>query len=248
MRISIVTVSYNSVKTIEQTIISVLSQKNAEFEYIIIDGGSTDGTKEIIEKYKDYIDYYVSEADAGISDAFNKGIKHCTGDVIGLINSDDILLSGALEYVDKAMKKESDVFCCRIEAFKTIDSYPCIFAKVNAKPIDFGKLKTEMVISHPATFVRRNAYQKYGCFDIQYRYSMDRELLLRMYLKGATFQQSNMVLTLFRVDGLTGSQFQKSINESYVISRKYGIGFVNANIVRLKKMIYYYLHKMNEKL
>ncbi len=245
MLISIVTVSFNSVKTIEQTIKSVISQKNCDFEYLIIDGGSTDGTNEIIEKYQHYLSYYVSEVDNGISDAFNKGISHCTGDVIGLINSDDVLLAGALEYIDKTMKTESDVYCCRIKSFKCTESIPAIYPLEGAASINFSKLKTEMVIAHPATFVRSSAYKKYGLFDVNYRYSMDRELLLRMYLSGANFQQSNMVLTLFRVDGLTGTQFQKSINESYSISLRYGTNRFIAKIVKLKKYLYYFLHKKN---
>ena len=87
--ISVVTVSYNAIATIEQTILSVINQKYSAIEYIIIDGGSTDGTVDIIKKYEDKISYWVSERDNGIYDAMNKGIRHATGKIVGIINSDD---------------------------------------------------------------------------------------------------------------------------------------------------------------
>ena len=89
LKVSIITVSYNSVNTIERTIQSVISQTYDNIEYIIIDGCSTDNTQEIIRRYESHISYWVSEADGGIYDAMNKGIKHATGDIIGILNSDD---------------------------------------------------------------------------------------------------------------------------------------------------------------
>ena len=237
MLFSIITVSFNSSRTIEQTITSVLSQRNVEFEYIIIDGASNDGTQEIIEKYKDRLAYYISEPDCGISDAFNKGISKAKGDIIGIINSDDILLEGALEYVKNSILDNTDVFCGRIKKFTSISEIPRIEIDKNTKIIHFDDLRKRMVISHPATFVRNTTYRKYGVFDVSYRYSMDRELMLRMYLKGAKFQQSNMILTLFRDDGITGTHFLRSIDESYKISIRYGTNRITANWVRIKKII-----------
>ena len=95
--VSIITVSYNAEKTIEQTILSVLNQTYTNIEYIIIDGKSTDGTNEIIQKYKDKIAYYVSEKDSGIYNAMNKGIKAANGLLIGIVNSDDFYELDAVE-------------------------------------------------------------------------------------------------------------------------------------------------------
>ena len=97
--ISIVTICFNSAATIEETILSVLGQNYPLLDYVIIDGGSTDGTIDIVERYKDKLGYFRSEPDEGISDAFNKGIKNSKGDIIAIINSDDILLPGALNKV-----------------------------------------------------------------------------------------------------------------------------------------------------
>ena len=106
MKVSVITISYNSVFTIEDTIKSVLAQKDIDLEYIIVDGGSTDGTLDIINKYKNKIDKIISEPDRGIYDAMNKGIKCATGDVVGILNSDDFfkdhnVLSKVVNFFDK---------------------------------------------------------------------------------------------------------------------------------------------------
>ena len=108
--ISVVTICYNSVNTLEETIKSVVEQKYPYIDYVIIDGGSTDGTLDIIEQYKEHLGYFCSEPDKGISDAFNKGIFHAKGDLIVIINSDDILLPNALEVVAKFYEPDVDVY------------------------------------------------------------------------------------------------------------------------------------------
>ena len=109
-KISIVTVCLNSEKTIERTIQSVLSQSYNNIEYIIIDGGSTYGTLDIVNKYKDKVSYVISEKDNGVYDAFNKGLKVFTGELIGFVNSDDYLMPSAMnilcEYFNKYSKKD----------------------------------------------------------------------------------------------------------------------------------------------
>ena len=242
MKISIITISWNASRTIEKTIKSVVDQKNADTEYIIIDGGSTDGTTEIIEQYKDQIDFYVSERDNGISDAFNKGITHATGDVIGIINADDILLDGALDHIRMNMNSDTDVFFGRVSSFSDIIDIPRVYISKSFKKTNIDRLRYEMVISHPATFIRNRAYKKYGMYNIEYRNSMDRELLLRMYLGGAIFQETPYVLSLFRTGGTTGNSFNRSINESYLISKKYGGNPIIIEFTRMKKQLYYSIH------
>ena len=109
IRISVVTVCYNMASYIEQTMLSVLSQNYPNLEYIVIDGGSSDGTQTIIEKYKDKLAYYVSEPDKGMYDAINKGFKHSSGDVIAWINADDIYMPWTLRVVDQIFTNYSDV-------------------------------------------------------------------------------------------------------------------------------------------
>ena len=108
-KISIITICYNSEAHLEEAILSVVNQAYKNKEYIIIDGGSTDKTLSIIEKYRNKIDYFVSEPDKGISDAFNKGIKVATGDMIGIINSDDKLEKDALQMVAESYEDSVDL-------------------------------------------------------------------------------------------------------------------------------------------
>ena len=109
-RITVITITYNSAATLEETIRSVTMQDYPALEYVIIDGGSTDGTLDIVQKYKDQIQVVVSEPDKGISDAFNKGVTRATGEIIGIINSDDILLPGALQKLAEAYDPRVDVY------------------------------------------------------------------------------------------------------------------------------------------
>ena len=157
-KITVITITYNSAATLEETIRSVTMQDYPDLEYVIIDGGSTDGTLDIVRKYKDQIQVVVSEPDKGISDAFNKGIARATGEVVGIINSDDILLPGALQEVAGAYDPQVDVYSGLIlfwneETDDTFASYP---------EVTFDRLRLQYNVAHPARFVRKDAYQRYG--------------------------------------------------------------------------------------
>ena len=119
--ISIVTVCFNSARTLEETMKSVLGQNYPALDYVVIDGGSTDGTLDIIDRYKDRLGYFKSEPDRGISDAFNKGIMNAKGDIICIINSDDILLPGALRAVAEHYDENVDVFPTEITPSELIE-------------------------------------------------------------------------------------------------------------------------------
>ena len=153
-KISIITITYNSDATIEETIRSVTMQDYPALEYVIIDGGSTDGTLDIIQKYRDQIQIVISEPDKGISDAFNKGIARATGEIIGIINSDDILLPGALQEVAEAYNPQVDIYSGLIlfwneDTDETFPSYP---------DVSFDTLKLQYNVAHTARFVRKDAY------------------------------------------------------------------------------------------
>ena len=194
-RISVITITYNSAATLEETIRSVTSQDYPALEYVIIDGGSTDGTLDIVQKYKDQIQVVVSEPDNGISDAFNKGISRATGEIIGIINSDDILLPSALQEVAAAYDPQVDVYSGLIlfwneETNETFPSYP---------DVTFDTLKLQYNVAHPARFVRKDAYQRYGLYRLDLRYMMDIELLVRFYKQGARFLLVERPLAKFRI-------------------------------------------------
>ena len=170
MKVSIITPSLNSEKTIEQTINSVLNQRYTDFEYIIIDGNSSDHTVDIIKEYISLFGgrmRYISEKDDGIYDAMNKGIKLARGNVIGIINSDDWYEKDALEkVVNFFSNNDTDVIYGKMNILTEnaqLEEYPVC---------DLSALWYKMVIPHPTVFVRREIYKRYGVFNTQYNLSI----------------------------------------------------------------------------
>ena len=177
-KITIVTVVYNRFTTIEQTISSVVNQTYPNLEYIVIDGGSTDGTVEVIKKYEKDIAYWVSEKDGGIYDAMNKGVRAATGDYIEFIGSDDCLCTyDIVGKVAEELDDETDILSCPIygvdETYCTEKIYDNSFAKNKAKY--HGDM-----IPHPGMFTRHALLQKYP-FDTKYRIVSDYKFFLQCY-------------------------------------------------------------------
>jgi glycosyltransferase involved in cell wall biosynthesis len=184
MKASIITAVYNGVAHIEDTIQSVLSQDYENIEYIVIDGGSTDGTMDIINKYKEKISVVVSEPDKGLYDALNKGLRVATGDIIGLLHSDDIYCN------KKVISKVIDTF--RLKGCDTTYSdLLYVSAEDTEKIVRYWQSEPFMGDSflkgwmppHPTFFVKREVYQKYGSFNTDMRISADYELMLRLLHK-----------------------------------------------------------------
>lgn len=217
-KISIITVCFNSEVHVEEAILSVINQSYPNKEYVVIDGGSTDGTHCIIDKYKDQIDYFVSEPDRGISDAFNKGIRAVTGEIIGIINSDDKLADGALQVVANHYSSDFDIYrgICRIWDPGTdhiLDVIPTM--KWPLFPI-------KMKVSHPSTFITKVAYQKWGNYDVNLKYAMDFDLLQRMYQQKANAIRIDEPLAIFRLGGVSQQNEKARKMELCSILRKNG--------------------------
>jgi len=216
-KISVITVTYNSVKTLENTIQSVVSQEYPNLEYIIIDGASTDGTMEIVNRYRSQISFVSSEPDKGISDAFNKGIGKATGEIIGIINSDDTLLPGALQTVADHYSPDVDVYSGISECWNEKSQRTRLY-----KPdIVFDRLKPQYAVAHPSRFIRRDAYEKYGLYEVGMRYVMDMDLLCRFYQKGARFLFVDAVLTRFKTGGTTSDSLWKKKNDYRLFVRNF---------------------------
>ena len=183
MKISIITVCYNSGKTIEDTFKSVQSQSYKDIEYIVIDGGSKDNTLELINQYKEIIDYTVSEKDNGLYDAMNKGIEKATGDVIGFLNSDDLFCD------DMAVEKVMNVF----NENSKIDSVYADIYYVDQNNTDkivrkwiTGKQKTFKKgwhPAHPTLYIKKKVYNQYGGFNLKFKLASDFEIMLRFIEK-----------------------------------------------------------------
>jgi glycosyltransferase involved in cell wall biosynthesis len=181
LKISIITVTFNSAKTIEGTIESVLSQKCPNIEYIIIDGGSTDGTVQIIERYQKRISKWISEKDHGMYDAMNKGISIATGDVIGILNSDDVYMNAyvvsdlmALMHAKKAQVVFADLILVDSSNQNRIIRY------YDSGRFHPSKFKFDWMPAHPTVFVKRELYQRVGKFSTTYQIAADYEMLIRM--------------------------------------------------------------------
>jgi glycosyltransferase involved in cell wall biosynthesis len=191
--VSIITVVFNGGKTLEKTICSVLNQSYQDLEYIIIDGGSTDCTLEIITKYQDSITYWVSEPDRGIYDAMNKGIKAAKGEIIGIINSGDYYTDLALEkvvcqYQIYSSKYPFLIFTGTMYRFDTDRGLK--FKLVKTQKCLKNNINQGMPINHPATFVTRETYEQIGLFNQKYRICADYDLIYRAY-------HSNLVKFVF---------------------------------------------------
>ncbi|MDP1803523.1 MAG: glycosyltransferase family 2 protein [Bacteroidota bacterium] len=184
MKISIITITYNSAATIEQTINSVLDQNYSNIEYIIVDGGSTDNTLQIIEKYKSKISKFVSGKDNGLYDALNKGIDLATGDVIGILHSDDFYIDNTIveKYAATFIKNHSDAVYSDLFYVDKENTNKIIrkWKSGNHKPNSFLH---GWMPPHPTFFVKHELYQKFGKFNLEFKHSADYELMLRFIHK-----------------------------------------------------------------
>ncbi len=201
MKVSLITIAYNSAATIEDTIKSIVAQEYSNIEYIIIDGGSTDNTLSIIEKYKESISTIISEPDKGIYDAMNKGVQNATGDLVGILNSDDI-------YTDN--KVVSNI----VEAIGNKDSIYADLVYVNRDNTDKvtrywksgkyrkGIFKKGWMPPHPTFFIKKSCYDQYGIYNLQLKSAADYELMLRMLHKhNISVAYLPEVITKMRVGG-----------------------------------------------
>lgn len=203
-KVSIVTIVLNQKKHLQRAIDSVIHQTYKNIEHIIIDGGSTDGTIDVIKRNENDIHYWISEKDHGISDAFNKGIGKSRGSILGILNADDWYEKDVIEH-----------------AVKTIGDYDIVYGNLNywesekktLVEANHKLLSREMTINHPAVFVRKDAYDKYGVFLEEFRYAMDYELMLRMLVRGAKFIYDPKIVVNMQSSGESDQHWIKGCEE-----------------------------------
>jgi len=177
--ISVITAVYNGAQYIEQTIQSVLSQSFNNFEYVVVDGGSTDGTIEIIKKFEDRIDYWFSEADSGIYDAWNKGLSAARGEWISFLGSDDAYYERALEayarFIADNVGKDFEYISSRVDLVTSEMEQ----IQVIGTPWQWETFRKRMKVAHVGSLHHRNLYDRYGLYDTNFKITGDYELLLR---------------------------------------------------------------------
>ncbi len=204
-KISIITITYNSEATLEETIQSVLMQAYPYLEYIIVDGLSTDGTMDIVNRYRSQISTIICEKDHGISEAFNKGIKVATGDIIGILNSDDVMLPNALMKVAEYYDAATDVY----RGNTIIWNDHTGFMAREIPSMHLSQIPFTAKVSHQGMFITPQAYRQYGLYKEDIRFPMDLELLLRFYLAGAKMKQMDVDVAKFRMGGATNTPITK---------------------------------------
>lgn len=212
VKISIITVVYNNAIGLERTILSVLNQTYKNYEYIIVDGDSTDGTIDIIKKYEKYLANWISEKDEGIYDAMNKGAKMATGELIAFLNSDDWYELDTLEYVNSQyIELHWDALATRVHKVKeTGECYE------SAKYTDtrINELDIRNTICHQGLFVKRNWFHKVGFFDLQYKLVADYNWMLDIKNMGAKFVYSNKVTAFFSLGGASTKNVGRTREEA----------------------------------
>jgi glycosyltransferase involved in cell wall biosynthesis len=205
MKISIITVCYNSANTIEKTILSVQNQTYKNIEYIIVDGNSKDTTLSIIKKHESIISKWVSEPDKGLYDAMNKGVLMATGDLIGILNSDDVFNSESVieEIVDFHQKQNVDASVGNIVQHKTNGKIVRLYSSRYWNP---EKLKIGFMPPHPSIFFKKDLFDKFGNYDLGFKIGADYELITRFFLKNKiTWKYSGITTTAMLVGGLSSS-------------------------------------------
>jgi len=232
MKVSIITVCYNSERTIEDTLKSIKSQTYPDIEHIVIDGLSTDNTNTIIEKYNDGVSVHISERDSGLYDAMNKGISLATGDIVGILNSDDVfasehsvsqLMSGFdSNNVDAVYSDLVHVSEYNLNKVTRLYSSK-VFSKLL---IRFG-----FMLPHPTFYVRKTVYDKFGLYKINYRAAADFELITRFVAKNITLKRVSAITIKMREGGVSSSGFRGRVQQSFEIVRACKENNIYTNIV-----------------
>lgn len=216
--ITVITVVFNGAATLEHTIRSVIEQTYANVEYIVIDGGSTDATLEILRRYDADIDYWVSEKDAGIYDAMNKGIALAGGDYIGMLNSDDFFAHpSALETIAARFdaRKVDAVFSC----LDIVDpaSLDRVLRKYRISSFSPFMLRIGVMPPHPTFYCRRSCYEKAGLYRTDYRIAADFEMLVRLLLgHHISWSFIDETTVKMRAGGVSSS----GVKSSWVVNRE----------------------------
>ena len=243
--ISIITVVYNGEQFLEGTIQSVIKQTYSNVEYIIIDGGSTDGTIDIIKRYEDYIDYWVSEPDKGIYDAMNKGVVSASGMWINFMNVGDCFCDDNILWSLFNTNKDFANIGVITGFVKIVDStYKWVGYRHPYKYLNNCDFIYENCIAHQATFTSINVFKCVGLFNTNYKIQGDYEFWLRVKKKRIPFLQLKKDIAFFMEDGIssTRSEVLRSINEKYLaLERNEYIPLWRLRLLYIKEVVLFYI-------
>lgn len=241
MKISIITITYNSAKTLQRALESVQSQTYKDIEHVIVDGESTDGTKELIETYaKEHTNVrWISEPDEGIYNALNKGIKMATGDVIGFLHSDDTF------YAANSIEQIATAFASHQTDVVYGDLQYCSKGKVvrqwKSNPFNSRSLKYGWMPPHPTVYVRREVYEQVGKYDEWFRISADFDMMLRIFTAGYVSHYIPEVLVSMETGGASNKNSRARLSktqEDYIVLKKnhVGAGYLTVACKQIRKV------------
>ena len=242
-KLSVITIVYNNVRDIERTLLSVINQSYSNLEYIVIDGGSSDGTLEILNKYEKSISTLVSEKDKGIYDAMNKGLALATGDYVLFMNSGDEIY--APDTVEKVFSTQPDADIYYGETEMYDEDWKSLGQRRHTSPKHFTwkDFKHGMSISHQAIYIRRAITEPY---NTSYKLSSDIDWILRAAKKAKKVVNTNMYVAKYLVGGMSKKNHRKSLIERFrILSKHYGLipNIINHAVIAAKLAAYYYKHR-----
>jgi glycosyltransferase involved in cell wall biosynthesis len=233
--VSIITVVFNGDNFLEETIQSVFRQSYDNVEYIVIDGGSTDKTLEVIKKYEGQIDYWVSEKDDGIYHAINKGITLCTGDIIGCVNADDYIFKDTISKLAHIFTHNKISYL--YGSIDLLSKNGNVFAK--AFPLEKDSIEKQkfqgIPFPHPTLYIHKEWFKIHGCYSLKYKLSSDYDLMLRLIVSKAPSFCIQDSFGGFRLGGLSGGI--KSFIENNVIVRNHGLSTFQAHYYLAKSLL-----------
>lgn len=228
MKISIITPSFNQAQYLEETILSIKNQRYSDIEHIIIDGGSTDGSIDIIKKYETSLAYWVSEKDSGQVEAINKGFKICKGDIVAWLNSDDLLTSDSLKIVSKVFQEKKPIWIAGKCEFIDSDGssqkiYNQEFPDSLVNWIRLLMTGHSYQVLQPSIFFTKRILDEIELLETRYNYSFDHEFFLRIFKKFGPPEIINDIISKFRIHGAskTVSENEKFIYENKRIGRNF---------------------------
>ncbi len=251
MKVSIITVCYNSKEHIKDAIESVLNQSYKDIEYIIIDGASTDGTVEVINSYNDKISKFVSEKDNGIYDAMNKGLALATGEIVGIINSDDFYIDNTIieSIVNEFKKSNIDVLFADL-IFVDRENIEKQVRYWKSKEYVEGSFFKGWHPSHPTFFVKNEFYKRFGLFRTELKLASDFELMLRFIVKhGAKTFYFNKASVKMRMGGASTKGFDNFIKQNMEVYKSFKLNNLKVSIfypvLRIVPKILQFLKRSN---
>lgn len=215
--ISIIIPVYNSKSLIERTLDGLTSQKTTMYEIIVIDGGSTDGTLDVVRQYSSVVSVCISEPDNGIYDAMNKGIAHATGDIVAFLGAGDYLLDDSLSHVANVFENNPDIDIYCGEVYKKLGDD--LQKRNNPFANNSDNLRYGMIYCHQAVFARKTLFERIGNFNTKYKIAADYDWLLRAYYQSAKFFYEKYYLTVFDYTGVSSRKLINMTDESLCIAK-----------------------------